>query len=375
MRGALLFIAVFALSMLVIPMIAVGYPIEEPADLALHSPQSPQQESQTAAVWPQQAAEEALDAPQMPPELPVEMEQVQESAESTSVLLGVEAFRVLDESTGEIHTVSVRDYVRGAVAAEMPAVFHSEALKAQAVAAHTYALHHHRVQMEHPDPELKGADFKADPSNMKVYITEEKAREFYGAKADQYWEKVCAAADSVAHLVLEYEEEPIVAAYHAISAGMTEDASNVWVGSAPYLLPADSEGDYLAPDYETEEEFSYPELKRLLLAAYPEMDLSGQADTWFGEMERSASGYITAIEVGGQVLHGSEVRTVLDLRSHNFEVVDTGSSFLFVVYGYGHGVGLSQYGADFMARQGADFEEILANYYTGATLTQVVLPQ
>jgi len=79
--------------------------------------------------------------------------------------------------------------------------------------------------------------------------------------------------------------------------------------------------------------------------------------------------------VGGQVLHGKDIRTALDLRSHNFDVVDTGNGFVFVVYGYGHGVGLSQYGADFMARQGATFEEILANYYSGATLAEVALPE
>lgn len=373
MKGALLFIAVFALSMLVIPMIAVGYPTHsagEPGSV-IHTPQ--QLPAQTQPTLPPTAAEEedTLVAPQAPPAFPVG-----EEPAASSAVLGVEAFRLLDESTGEIHTVLVQDYIRGAVAAEMPASFHSEALKAQAVAAHTYALHHHRTQMENPDPELKGADFKVDPSNMKVYITEETARAFYGDKADEYWEKVCAAADSVAHLVLEYDGEPIAAAYHAISSGVTEDASNVWEGDGvPYLRPANSEGDYLAPDYETEEEFPYEELKRLLLGAYPELDLSGPADTWFGAMERSPSGYIVSIEVGGKILHGKDIRTALDLRSHNFDVVDTGSSFLFVVYGYGHGVGLSQYGADFMARQGADFEEILANYYSGAILTQVVLPE
>jgi stage II sporulation protein D len=372
MKGALLFIAVFALLMLVIPMIAIGYPIESSGEPAVvHTPQPAPQLTQPAWSQPAAEAEDALVAPQAPPAFPVG-----EEPDTSSVVLGVAEFRLLDESTGEVLTVPVRDFIRGAVAAEMPASFHTEALKAQAVAAHTYALHHHRVQQENPDPELKGADFKVDLANRKVYITEEMAREFYGKLADEYWEKVCAAADSVAHLVLEYEGEPIVAAYHAISSGMTEDAANVWEGeSVPYLRPASSEGDYLAPDYETEKEFSYAEVKDLLLAVYPDLNLSGSPDTWFGAMERSPSGYVTSIEVGGQVLHGKDIRTALDLRSHNFDVVDTGNGFVFVVYGYGHGVGLSQYGADFMARQGATFEEILANYYSGATLAEVALPE
>ena len=166
-------------------------------------------------------------------------------------------------------------------------------------------------------------------------------------------EKVRAAADSVAHLVLEYDGEAHCGGLSRHLFGVTEDASNVWEGDGvPYLRPANSEGDYLAPDYETEEEFPYEELKRLLLGAYPELDLSGPADTWFGAMERSPSGYIVSIEVGGKILHGKDIRTALDLRSHNFDVVDTGSSFLFVVYGYGHGCFLSTGG--FYGPAGAD---------------------
>lgn len=360
MKGALLFIAIFALSMLAIPMLALGYAAPEDAGVPVHSP------------GPVTAPTEAEEPERQFVELVPGQDGGGAEVEAEIAIAGVGAFKILDESTGEVHTVPVRDFVRGAVAAEMPVTFHSEALKAQAVAAHTYALHNHRVQQDNPDPSLRGADFSANPSNMKVYMTEETARGFYGANADEYWGKICAAADEVVDYVLEYGEEPIVAAYHAMSSGVTEDASNVWTGSADYLVPAQSGGDLLAPDYETEAVFSEQELRDLFLAAYPAMDFSGAADTWIGGVQRSDSGYVTAVTVGGVELHGLDVRTVLGLRSHNFECLHTDQGFVFAVYGYGHGVGLSQYGADFMARQGADYRDILEHYYAGANLCRVV---
>lgn len=369
MKGALLFIAIFALSMLVIPMIAVNYTPSTPeeAEVTVHQPVPPPDT-------------DALTAPQKPPAQPVELPEPiveenepleEESGDEYTLILGASAFRILDETTGEIHTVPAEDYVRGAVASEMPASFHPEALKAQAVAAHTYALYNHYLQQERPDPALRGADFSGDPSNMKVYATEERVREFYGPFADESWERICEAVDSVSHLVLEYDDQPIVAAYHAMSAGATENAENVWVGEAPYLAAADSEGDYLAPDYETEVAVSGESLKNVFAASYPGITFTGDQEDWIGDIQRSPSGYITSIRVGDTEMHGSDVRRVLNLRSHNFEVLPGQDGFLFIVYGHGHGVGLSQYGADFMGRQGASFEEILENYYTGATLAEV----
>lgn len=374
MRVALLMIAIFALSMLVIPMIALdlGAPAEQ-SQIPTHVPAQVEQVPEVS--------EEEIFAPNKPPKEPV-IPEIVEPEESDSEgdgeterflgeLIGVSSFNVLDESTGEVITVPVRDYIRGAVAAEMPASFHSAAMKAQAVAAHTYALYNYQLHQQTPDPVLKGADFSADPSNMKVYITEETAREFYGAKADEYWAKICEAADSVSDMVLAYQGEPIVAAYHAISSGTTEDASYLWPGDAPYLVAAPSDGDLLAPGFETEETFTAAAFKTAFQAEYPTMEFDDDSSLWIGEVQRSPSGYVTEIEIGGVSLHGKDVRRVLDLRSHSFDVLEDDRGFTFLVFGYGHGVGLSQYGADFMARQGATYEEILENYYTGATLMQL----
>ena len=363
MRGALLFVAIFALSMLIIPMIALN-----------HMPESAPQLSQPPVTREYQPAIESYDLllpPMSPPARPMEIDMIIYGDFPHSSIRGVSVFHILDESTEEIHIVSVRDFVRGAVAAEMPASFHPQALKAQAVAAHTFALHQHMVQQRNPDPALGGADFSADPSNRWGFVTEETARAIFGYREDEHWERITDAVDSVLHLILKYDGEPIVAAYHAISAGRTEYASNVWIGSAPYLVPADSEGDILAPGFETQETFSSYRLQAAFGEHYPDIAFEGDSSTWLEILERSSSGYVTTIRVGGTRLRGLDVRRVLDLRSHHFEIEHDGETFTFTVRGYGHGVGLSQRGADFMARQGATFEEILANYYTGATLHRI----
>jgi stage II sporulation protein D len=366
-------IAVLAVAIVGIPMLAVRFPaLPTEENAVVHAPTMPAVQEPVATPSLPEVSEAPAQSSAM--EMPENEDEVEETviiaeAEPLESDYGVQSFLILDQTTGEVVEVSLREYERGAVASEMPVSFHPEALKAQAVAAHTYALHHHYTQLQTPDPTLQGADFAADPSNMKVYITEETAREFYGEEyADAYWAKICEAVDSVLPYILEYEEEPIVAAYHAISAGQTEAAENVWVGSADYLQPTISEGDYLAPDYEVETVISIEEVRNTLQNAYPEMDLSGDPETWFAQTERSQSGYILSIVVGGVDVPGKDLRTLFDLRSHNMDIAYTDAGFSFITYGHGHGVGLSQYGADFMARQGYTYDQILEHYYQGATL-------
>lgn len=285
---------------------------------------------------------------------------------------GRESFAILDRSTGKVARLDARDYVIGALASEMPATFHAEALAAQAVAAHTWALYCAAWQAEHPDPLLKGADFDADPSHDEGYITEARARERYGESFDLYWPKLRAAADYALDRALTYDGRPILAAYHSTSAGTTESADNVWTASIPYLTPVESEGDRLAPDYEVREAFSRDELRGLLRRRFPEAVLEdGEEETWLVPLERSRGGYVTAVSVGGQEAHGKEVRGALSLRSSCFTVEYADGAFTIETAGYGHGVGLSQYGADFMARQGSDCEAILSHYYPGAALSVV----
>ncbi|MDD3230143.1 MAG: stage II sporulation protein D [Oscillospiraceae bacterium] len=283
-----------------------------------------------------------------------------------------ETFRLLDRSSGQVLEVSAEDYVRGAVAAEMPPTFHPEALKAQAVAAHTYALRCHLEQERAPDPELSGADLAVDPANWEGYITEEQARERFGENFVLWWDRISQAAAAAGQLVLLYEEEPIVAAYHAISAGRTEAAGNVWAHGLDYLSPAESFGDTLAPGFESTVQFSAQQVEELLKAAYPGLILPGDRREWLRVVSRSESGYVLTVDAGDIQVTGKDIRSLFGLRSSFFTVSYTLDTFTFTVEGYGHGVGLSQYGADYMARQGSSFTEILAHYYQGATLAKAI---
>lgn len=280
----------------------------------------------------------------------------------------VEYFKIYNLSTGKVDTVSVQDYVRGAVAAEMPATFHSEAMKAQAVSAHTYALYQHYFQQKNPDPALKGADFAADPANLKGYASEVSMRRRFGQMADEYWNKITTAADSVLGYVVVYEGEPIIAAYHAACAGVTEDAQNVWSGPVPYLVPVDSPGDLLAPSVTNTVSMSAEEVRKKLSAHFEDLILPQNPGEWISIEELSDSGYAVQVQVGNLSVHGKDLRAALDLKSTHVDIDYGAQGFTFTTTGYGHGVGLSQYGADYMARQGMTFDEILLHYYSGAEL-------
>lgn len=339
-------IALFALMMFLVPLLALT---GEKVDVQFSNSANAYGASSRMQPQQDQASQPQQDDPVKP---------------SVTIPVSGENFRILHEHTGKIFEVSPKEYVRGALAAEMPPTFHPEAMKAQAVAAHTYAL----CRREQARANGEKSDFSADPENWKVYTTEKLFRERYGDLADAYWEAICQAADEVAGYILTYEGEPIVAAYHSMSSGKTEDASNVWTGGKPYLVPVDSFGDTLAPDYRMTVTLSADELAGALRKAWPDLVLEGDASGWIGEAQRSESGYITEITVGNQTVSGADFRSALDLRSSDFTVSYDGGEFTFKVVGYGHGVGLSQYGADYMARQGASFDEILLHYYQGAAL-------
>lgn len=313
-----------------------------------------------AVVQPASLPQQEASSPEAKPE----------SAQETGIYTRApQSFFVLNESTGKVEEMAAEDFVRGAVAAEMPALFHPEALKAQAVAAYSYAVRQALRQRDDPDPALQGADFAADPENLKVCLTEALAREFYGEDFDFYWNKVCDAADQAGRYILLYQGQPAAAAYHAISAGMTEDAAHVWAGEElPYLQAVKSEGDKLAAGYETTVTFTARELRQKLTEELGETTLPENMDRWIVPLEWSPSGYVTLVQVGEQNLTGLELRFLLGLRSSHFTVAQQNGVFTFTVQGYGHGVGLSQNGADYMARQGATFDEILLHYYPGTTL-------
>ena len=291
-----------------------------------------------------------------------------ETAKTAANTGNTETIRMLDISTGEVLSLSMRDYIIGAVCAEMPASFESEALKAQAVAVHTYAVRQQQLEARSSTPELQGASLSNDSSRYQAYFTKSQAMQFYGTGFDSAYEKITAAVDEVLPYILTYEDEPVLAAFCSMSSGSTESAENVWGQAVPYLVPADSTADENAPNFLTETEFTAAGLKALLEKAFPEADFSSPVEEWLRVTEESDSGTVLTAEAGGAPVTGQQVRTALSLRSAAFEVRWDGNMCTVITKGCGHGVGMSQYGADAMARAGSDWREILMHYYKGAEI-------
>lgn len=273
-----------------------------------------------------------------------------------------DTFRIYDSQTEKITEMKAEDYIFGVVAAEIPASYESEALKAQAVAAYTFACYR-RAQNSEKDYDLT-TDYTTDQS----YISKETAKERWGSNADAYMEKIEDAVSSVSGYMITYDGSPALAVYHAVSSGKTESAKNVWGKDYAYLQPVSSIGDKLSPDYISTLEISAEDLANKLSE---EITVTGDASDYFGKCTRTDSGTVSEIAVCGQTLKGARIRSLLDLRSSAFEISYKDGIFTFTVYGYGHGVGMSQYGANYMAKQGADYKQILTAYYTDCKIKKV----
>ncbi len=261
-------------------------------------------------------------------------------------------------ATGEIVTYSAEDYIFGVVAAEMPALYETEALKAQAVAAYTYYL----KKAAASDGEY---DITDDYSVDQAFITPEKAGEKWGDDAEKYEKKIRDAVKSVLYKRICYGGEPISAVYHAISSGKTEKAADIWGGEYPYLVSVDSSFDKLSENYLSNEDFTTDELKKALSALVTVTEAEGNG---IADIKRSDSGSVTSLTVWGKTLDGLEFRKALGLRSSNFDIEFKDGVYTFTVRGYGHGIGMSQNGANYLAQQGKSFEEILLYYYTGCSI-------
>lgn len=279
-----------------------------------------------------------------------------------------EVFSIYHHKTKTVETLSAADYIKRVVAAEMPAHYHTEALKAQAVAAHSYAIKMKKQQQTSPTAELKGADISTDPATSQSYMTIEEIKAFYGDQFEANYKKISDAVDAVINQVILYEEEPIAAAFHAISGGTTEDAANIWGGALPYLKPVLSDGDQLSPDYQAEVTLTRDEVKQKLSSAFPNLSFPDDPKSWMVIQSMTASKSVKEVSVCGKTVSGSELRSALGLSSPYFSLTYADDSFTFQTKGKGHGVGMSQYGADYLARQGKTYDEILTYYYQGVTV-------
>lgn len=266
--------------------------------------------------------------------------------------------RVRFTATGDIAAYSAEDYIFGVVAAEMPALYEEEALKAQAVAAYTYYLRKSASNNEE-------YDITDDYTVDQAFITPEKAREKWGAEAEKYEKKLRACVKDVLYKKVTYKGEPASTVYHAISSGKTERAADIWGGDYPYLVSVDSSFDKLSGNYLSTAKFTTDELKERLknLVSVTEATGNGIAD-----IKRTEAGSVTSLTVWGKSISGIDFRKALELRSADFDAEYKDGTYTFTVRGYGHGIGMSQNGANYLAQQGKSYEEILLHYYTGCAI-------
>lgn len=277
-------------------------------------------------------------------------------------------YKVLDKDTKKILELTPVEYIIGVIAAEIPASFEIEALKAQAVAAHSYALHQMGIQLQNPDESLKGAYLSTDPAHFQAYMSQKERQKRFGANFEAQEQKISDAVNAVINEILVYEEEPIAAAFHSISSGKTESAQTVWGKEIPYLIAVDSSIDLQNNKCKTISSFTEKEARSILELNLPNADLSSQLNNWIQIDSRSDSGTVLDVTVGGMKADGRDIRTWFDLPSANFSIKVSKDSLSFTTYGYGHGVGMSQYGANDMAKEGKNHQEILAHYYPGTQL-------
>lgn len=248
-------------------------------------------------------------------------------------------------------TLAFEDYITGVVAAEMPASFHTSALQAQAILARTYAL-----------KRVEEGKRLTDSTDTQVYYDENQLRAEWGSSFDLYWNKVKEACQSTKGQTLQYHGAYIDAVYHSTSNGKTEAARNVWGYEIPYLQSVDSHWDYNTTFYANT---VYKDMNQLI-------QLFGIANLEEGDIEilsRNESGRVSEIRIQNQTYQGVDLRSILGLRSSDFDISVENGNLVITTRGWGHGVGMSQYGANGMAKEGYTYAQILSHYYPGTTIS------
>ncbi len=264
---------------------------------------------------------------------------------------------------GEVTPLSMSDYIIGVTAAEMPASFETEALKAQAIAARTYTLYKMRSvpSGNHPD-----ADVCDDINCCKAYTSDENLREKWGASYAANIAKIEEAVRSTDGVCMVYDGEPILAVFHSSSPGLTESSAEVWGRELPYLVSVISREDggeiqnYVSSVTVSSDDFIDT------MTSYDDAAFFGDdSSEWVSGVIKTDSGRMRSAVIGGVSLSGTELRRLFGLRSAAISIDVGDDNVVFTTVGYGHGVGMSQYGANEMAKEGNSYEDILEWYYTG----------
>lgn len=276
---------------------------------------------------------------------------------------------------GVTRAIDFEEYIKGVLPAEMPALFEPEAQKAQAVSARTYAYYKYLNYIKDPSsasPDHPDAAICTSPTHCNAYYSKEKLIEKHGKTwADEHLDRIRSYVDETRGEILIYEDEPILAVFHSSSAGgMTESSGDVWAKDLPYLVSVKSVGEDQRDGFITTVSVSREEFTSKITEHFADAVFPDDTSSWIGKIIRTRGNHIGSIEIGGVSIKGTQVRSIFELRSTCFTVSIDESNVTFTVEGNGHGVGMSQYGANIMAKNGADYKEILENYYSGAKIVR-----
>jgi len=265
--------------------------------------------------------------------------------------------KVKNSKTSEITEVPIEEYVLGVVAGEMPASFNIEALKAQAVASRTYALYQKDNTKNNYDV--------MDSTSSQVYITDEKMKEKWGDLYEENVSKIKEIVDETRGQVILYDNKLINAMFFSTSNGYTENSGDVFVSNLPYLKSVESKWDIKeSPVFSSTNEFTKKEFLFNL-------GLNTSSDINIGNIKKTNTGRLISMDINGITFKSSKIRTALGLRSTSFTIDVTDDKVIFNVNGFGHGVGMSQYGANGMAKEGYDYESILKHYYSNCEIKKI----
>jgi stage II sporulation protein D len=296
--------------------------------------------------------------------------EVNEGVIKNDLLPKISKVNVIISKENIIKEISLEDYVIGVVAAEMPAEFGIEALKAQSVAARTYALAHVKELGGTPCKNGNGADL-CDTVHCQAYMTKEERMKLWSkSSGEKYWDKIKMAVEATQGQVLSYNNSLVMAPYYfATSSGKTENSEDVFTTTVPYLRSVESPGEEVANNFKSSKLFKYKDLSQIINDNYSSAKVtSANIKKQITIIDRTDAGSVKTIKIGNITITGSKFRAMLGLKSSNFQIkfnsndVEIGSS------GYGHGVGMSQWGANAMAKQGKSYIEILSHYYQGTEL-------
>lgn len=276
--------------------------------------------------------------------------------------------KVLHSKTNKVEELDLDTYLLGVVSSEMPANFEIEALKAQAVVARTYTIYKISNGSKH-----ENADICDDSTCCQAWISkEDRLSRWEEENRDTYWNKIEEAVYSTKGKIITYEGKAINAFFHSNSGGATDTATAVWGGTNyPYLQAVETSGEDAYSQYNSEAAVTKEEFINKIKEYHSNFSIDFNKENQIEVLEYTEGGRIEKIKVGNLTLSGVELRTIFGLRSAKFEITIEENQIKFKVIGYGHGVGMSQTGADSMAKAGSDYVEIIKHFYTGVEVEDV----